>query len=176
MKHIKINCFTGNYLDIEIIKIFPCKLKSSSMLQIQQLKDLIIKDGYCFPIGISKLNNENYVIDGNVRLLALQELKYEGYDISEIPVYFIRGNEDKLKRLVLSSSSIFHIVTKNAVKDLCSILSDTNPKEFAFPEGELIDFYTVNDIDRYFEIAKSTKEKGLKGNEDYFGLLKDGEI
>ena len=36
--------------------------------------------------------------------------------------------------------------------------------------------YSVVDIERYFEIAKSNKEKGLTGKEDYFSLLKDGEI
>ena len=176
MDKIKINCSTGQSLPLKDFEIFPVKLKSSSVLQIEELKDLILKDGFCFPIGVAKVNNKNYVIDGDVRLYALQELELRGFEIPEIPVYFIRASEEKVKRLILSSSSIFHIATKNAIIDFCKDMPDTDPKEFAFAEGELIDFYTVNDIDRYFEMAKTNKEKGLTGNENYFELFKDGVI
>lgn len=175
MEKIKIVCTSGISLNLSDFLVYPGKLKKHSQLEIERLCDSIVNDGFLFPIAVGKLKDKNYVIDGECRLFALQELEYRGYEIPSIPVFYVRCNEDTIKKNILIATSVNHCVTKNG---LIKFVEDKNIdlKQFAFSEGELLDFYTVSDIDRYFEIAKSTKEKGLTGKEDYLGLLQGNEI
>lgn len=75
----------------------------------------------------------------------------------------------------LIATSTNHIVTKSSLIEFAKD-SNVDLKQFGFSEGTYIDFWTVNDIDRYFEMAKTLKEKRLTGKEDYLGMLKDGLI
>ena len=176
MKRIKIACTSGITLPLEKIDIYPSNLKKHSQLEIERLVDSIANDGFLFPLAVGKLNGKNYVIDGECTYYALQELKFRDYEIPEIPVFYIRTiSKDMLKKNILAGTSTNHCVTKNSIKDFVA-KDNIDLKQFSFNEGERIDFYTVLDIERYFEIAKSNKEKGLTGKEDYFSLLKDGEI
>lgn len=172
---IKIACTSGISLNLSDLTVYPGKLKKHSQLEIERLCDSIVEDGFLFPIAVGKLKDKNYVLDGECRLFALQELEYRGYEIPQIPVFYIRCNENTIKRNILIGTSVNHCVTKNGLLKFVENES-IDLKKFAFSEGELLDFYTVVDIDRYFEIAKANKEKGLTGTEDYFGLLQGNEI
>lgn len=175
MQKIKIACTSGITLPLEEISIYPSKLKKHSQLEIERVVESIVDDGFLFPLAIGKLDGKNYVIDGECTYYALQELKYRGYEIPEIPVYYVRTNEKTIRKNILIGTSTNHCVTRNSILDFITNMQ-IDLKQFSFNESERIDFYTVVDIERYFEIAKSNKEKGLTGKENYFSLLKDGEI
>ena len=162
-------------MSLDDMNWFPSKLKKHSDLEIQRIRDSIIEDGFLFPIAIGKVGDKNYIIDGECTYNALQQLKYEGFEIPEIPIYYVRCNEETIKKVILIGTSTNHCVTKNSLRDFVAE-DNIDLKQFSFNEGERIDMYSVVDIERYFEIAKSNKEKGLTGKEDYFSLLKDGEI
>lgn len=174
MEKIKIACTSGITMKLSEMETFPQKFKMESQLEIERVVDSIVNDGFLFPIAIGKVGDKNYIVDGEVRYYALQELEYRGYEIPEIPVFFIRSSEKTIIRNLLIGTSINHCVTKNSLLKLTK--DESLLKLFGFNEGTLIDFWTVFDIDRIFEKYKRERPKILDGNEDYKGLLMDGEI
>ena len=176
MQKIKIACTSGLSLPLNEISIFPSKLKKHSQLEIERLCDSIVNDGFLFPLAVGKLGDKNYIIDGECSYYALQELEYRGYEIPAVPIFYVRTSEKTIKRNILLATSTNHCVTKNSLRDFVE-KDNIDLKQFSFNEGERIDMYSVVDIERYFAISKSNKkEKGLTGKEDYFSLLKEGEI
>lgn len=175
MEQIKIKCTSGFTIPLDEMVLFAGKLKKHSLLEIERVIDSISEDGFLFPIAISKVEGKNLIIDGECRYYALMELKNRGFEIPEVPVYFVKSNKETLIKNTLIATSTNHIVTKSSLIEFAKD-SNVDLKQFGFSEGTYIDFWTVNDIDRYFEMAKTSKEKGLTGKEDYLGMLKDGLI
>ena len=177
MQQIKIKCTTGMSMPLQDMMLFAGKLKKHSLLEIERVVDSIDEDGFLFPIAIAKVEGKNLIIDGECRYKALIELKNRGYEIPEIPVYYVKTTAETLIKNTLIATSTNHIVTKPSIIDFVGD-ADVDLKKFGFNEGTYIDFWTIYDIDRYFEIAKAEgrKQKGLKGDEDYLGMLKDGLI
>ena len=171
MEKIKIACTSGITISMNELTVYPGKLKKHSQLEIERLCDSIVNDGFLFPIAVGKLGDKNYVIDGECRLFALQELEYRGYEISEIPVFLIRcKNEETLKKLILLAASTNHCVTKYSLEHF---FNDSKVlKELAFNEGTLIDFYTSSDIEKFFE--KTSKVVKTATPEEYFEGMKGG--
>lgn len=172
METIEINCTTGAGLELSLDKfyIYPGNAKKHSQLEIERLCESILKDGFLFPIAVGKVKDKNYVIDGECRLFALQELECRGYEIPPIPVFYIRSNEKTIIRNILMGTSTNHCVTKSSLEKICQ--NQSLLKELAFNEGELIDFFTNSDIEKFFEktsdVVKiaSAKEysEGIKGD------------
>ena len=173
MEKIKIACTSGLSLSINEMTIYPGKLKKHSQLEIERVCDSIVKDGFLFPIGIGKLGDKNYVIDGECTLFALQELEYRGYEIPEIPVYYVRTKEDTIKRNILIGTSSNHCVTDVSIK---KFVEGTNidVKSFGFNNGDLIDFYTPLDMDLWHQTVggKEVGENIKLEAKDFEGLLK----
>ena len=169
MEKIKIKCTSGITLGMNKMIVYPGKLKKHSQLEIERLCDSIVKDGFLFPIAIGKVNDKNYVVDGECRLFALQELEYRGYEIPEIPVFYVRSSEETIKKNILLATSINHCVTRVSLKQFCN--DEQLLKEMAFNEGRLIDFMTKFDFDLEFEFPKKEKK-----NDVFFGLLSEGVI
>ena len=174
MDKIKISCTSGITMKLSDMETFPVKFKLESQLEIERVVNSIIEDGFLFPIAIGKVGDKNYIVDGEVRYFALQELEYRGYEIPEIPVFFVRSSEKTIIRNLLMGTSTNHSVTKTSLNKLTK--EDSLLKSLSFNEGTLIDFYTVADLDRIFEKYKREKPKALNGSENYAGLLLDGEI
>ena len=165
MQKIKIACTSGITLPLEEISIYPSKLKKHSQLEIERVVESIVDDGFLFPLAVGKLDGKNYVFDGECAYYALQELKYRGYEIPEIPVYYVRTNEKTIKKNILIATSTNHCVTKYSLEQF---FEDSKfLKQLAFNEGTLIDFYTSSDIDRFFEktsrVVKLPSDEYLKG-------------
>ena len=172
MQKIKIACTSGITLSLEEISIYPSKLKKHSQLEIERVVESIVDDGFLFPLAVGKLDGKNYVIDGECTYYALQELKYRGYEIPEIPVFYVRTNEKTIKKNILIATSTNHCVTKNSLKQFLD--DEKILKELAFNEGTLIDFYTPNDFDRFFSKNKGVKK--LVKEVNFFTLLNEGAI
>lgn len=148
MDKIKIRCTTGYTMNIDDMDWYPSKLKKHSDLEIERIVQSIIDDGFLFPICIGKVDDKNYIIDGECTYNALQELKYRGYEIPEIPVYFVRCNEETIKKVILIGTSTNHCVTEVSLKEF---VKDTNIdlKSFGFSTLDLIDFFQAKDIGLY---------------------------
>ena len=171
MEKIKIACTSGITLPISEMTVYPGKLKKHSQLEIERLCDSIVNDGFLFPIAIGKLNDKNYVIDGECALFALQELEYRGYEIPNIPVYYVRTSEKTIKKNILLATSTNHCVTENSLREFNKDNS-VDLKQLAFNSPDLIDFHTVDDLGLYVD-TNGGKYTSVEHNEkDYEGLLK----
>lgn len=157
-----INCATGKTVDIDSLSFYKPNLKKHSVLMIEDLKKSLEKEGLCFPITVQKQNDKTYIVDGESRIQAMLELKQEGKEIPELPVVYVRGD---LVRNIILSVSTSHFVHKQNLKEFAKNIS-LNLKEYSFYEGELMDFHTITDIDRYFQAIPEKKE-----DVDYVGLL-----
>lgn len=170
MEKIKIACTSGLNLKLADLFVYPGKLKKHSQLEIERLCDSIIKDGFLFPIAVGKVKDKNYVVDGECRLFALQELEYRGYEIPDIPVFYIKSNEETIIRNILMGTSTNHCVTKNSLENACK--DKELLKLLAFNEGELIDFYETSDIEKFFE--KTSDVVKTASAKEYSEAIKGG--
>ena len=177
MEQIKIKCTSGFTIPLDEMVLFTGKLKKHSLLEIERVVDSITNDGFLFPIAISKVNGKNLIIDGECRYKALNELKNRGYEIPEIPIFYVKSNEETLIRNTLIATSTNHVVTKSSLEEFCK---DTQfgelIKELAFNEGLLIDFWTEEDLKRDFEKFMISRPKNVATVEDYEKLVMDGII
>lgn len=137
MNNINIKCSTGFTLPLTDINIYPNKLKKHSMLEIERIVDSIEKDGFLFPITIGKVGGKNYIIDGEATFSALQELKYRGFEIPEIPVYFVKCNKDTIKKMILIATSTNHCVIETSLKKFVEN-TDIDLKECCTPMMNLL--------------------------------------
>ena len=172
---INIYCKTGFSLPLEEIHYYPGNLKKHSMLEIERVTDSIEKDGFLFPVTVGKVGDKNYIIDGECAVDALWNLKNRGTEIPEIPVVYVKSDEETIKRNILIATSTNHCVTKYSLENFCS---DKNLlKELSFNEGTLIDFYNEQDIDRCFEVVNKKLPKVLNDKkQDFVTLLEGGLI
>ena len=164
---ININCSTGKTLDINGLTFYKPSLKKHSIMIIQDLKRSLLEDGLCFPITVQKQDGQTYIVDGECRIQALLELKQEGKEIPEVPVVYVRGD---LKKNIILSITTSHFVHKQNLKDFAKEVN-IDLKDYSFFEGELMDFHSVTDIDRYFQAIPDKKE-----DVDYVGLLREDVI
>ena len=137
-------------------------LKEGLNRDVSKLKNSIVNDGFSFPFYLWK--NHNYIIDGNGRNIALNELENEGYLIPELPVVEIEANtKQHAKKLVLLASSSYGKVTRESydlfIEDIDLELEDIELKieninfsnteiqdseefgtDFSLPEGDKAPF------------------------------------
>ena len=104
-------------------------------------------------------------------MFALQELEYRGYEIPSIPVFYIRCNENTIKKNVLIATSTNHCVTKYSLEHF--IKDEKLLKQLAFNEGTLIDFWESSDIEKFFEKTKNVSNKTATVDE-YLNGIKGG--
>ena len=171
MEKIRIKCTTGITMSLDEMNWFPSKLKKHSDLEIQRIRDSIIEDGFLFPIAIGKVGDKNYIIDGECTYNALQQLKYEGYEIPEIPIYYVRCNEKTIKKMILIGTSTNHCVTEISLKEFVKG-TDLNLKNYGFSDSDLIDFHSDVDIGLYIQTKGGKFSEQKLNKEDFEGLLK----
>lgn len=171
MQKIKIACTSGIQIALNELTVYSGRLKKHSQLEIERLCDSIVNDGFLFPLAVGKLKDKNYILDGECRLFALQELEYRGYEIPDIPVYYVRTNEKTIKRNVLIATSTNHCATEVSLKEFTKD-TDLNLKDYGFSTPNLIDFHQDVDIGLYVDtIGGKFSEKELD-KEQFEGLLK----
>ena len=171
MEKIRIKCTTGITMSLDDMNWFPSKLKKHSDLEIQRIRDSIIEDGFLFPIAIGKVGDKNYIIDGECTYNALQQLKYEGFEIPEIPIYYVRCNEETIKKMILIGTSTNHCVTEISLKEFVKG-TDLNLKNYGFSDSDLIDFHSDVDIGLYIQTKGGKFSEQKLNKEDFEGLLK----
>ena len=171
MEKIRIKCTTGITMSLDEMNWFPSKLKKHSDLEIQRIRDSIIEDGFLFPIAIGKVGYKNYIVDGECTYNALQQLKYEGYEIPEIPIYYVRCNEETIKKMILIGTSTNHCVTETSLKEFVEG-TDLNLKNYGFSDSDLIDFHSDVDIGLYIQTKGGKFSEQKLNKEDFEGLLK----
>ncbi len=150
---IKIQCKGTVALPLDQLKLPPGKTKKHSQLEITRVGESIKKLGFLFPLNVVKWEGNYYVVDGEARLKALQELVFYGYEVEEIPCSLIRcRTEEELKRLVLISVSTNHAVTQVSLENLVrGTEMEGTLAEYGFPSIDLLDFKDPADMGLYVE-------------------------
>jgi hypothetical protein len=90
---------------------FQGNLKIRDDIDVDRITNSIIKFGFAFPIFVWRSGEENYIIDGHGRKLALEMLKERGYEIPDIPVVYIEAEtKQQAKELLLRQNSKYGTV------------------------------------------------------------------
>lgn len=165
-KVIEIKCKGAGVLDIAQIVDFQGNLKRRGIEDIEKLKTSILKYGFSFPFFIWVNNGINYCFDGHGRLMALKELRKEGYSVPELPVVYVEAkDEDEAKQKLLRLNSQYGQMTLESVLDFAKGL-DLIAEELSLMDGGEIDLEGPLSLDLDFQNYDKTIEDYL----DHFDI------
>ena len=160
-KAIEIKCKGAGVLDIAQIVDFQGNLKRRGIKDIEKLKTSILKYGFSFPFFIWVNNGINYCFDGHGRLMALKELRKEGYSVPELPVVYVEAkDEDEAKQKLLRLNSQYGQMTLESVLDFAKGL-DLIAEELSLMDGGEIDLEGPFSLDLDFQNYDKTIEDYL---------------
>ena len=160
-KAIEIKCKGAGVLDIAQIVDFQGNLKRRGIKDIEKLKTSILKYGFSFPFFIWVNNGINYCFDGHGRLMALKELRKEGYSVPELPVVYVEAkDEDEAKQKLLRLNSQYGQITLESVLDFAKGL-DLIAEELSLMDGGEIDLEGPFSLDLDFQNYDKTIEDYL---------------
>jgi len=166
MKEIKVACKGAGVLDIAQIVDFQGNLKRRGIEDIEKLKTSVLKYGFSFPFFIWVNNGINYCFDGHGRLMALKELRKEGYSVPELPVVYVEAkDEDEAKQKLLRLNSQYGQMTLESVLDFAKGL-DLIAEELSLMDGGEIDLEGPLSLDLDFQNYDKTIEDYL----DHFDI------
>jgi len=112
MKEIKNRKLDFRYISWDELKTYEHNdLKDSKNRDVSKLKNNIVNDNFSFPIYVWK----RFLLDGDGRVKALNELEKEGYIIPDLPVVEIEAEtKQAAKKLVMQASSQYGEITKES--------------------------------------------------------------
>lgn len=130
-------------------------LKQKKDRDIGDLKNSILTIGFTIPMFIWV--EGKFIADGAGRMLALELLEYEGYEIPDLPYVPIEAkNKKEAKRITLAISSQYGIITPDSVGEFTL---DMNEIDLSFIN---IEGYNLEEIDWTPPKAKEIDMEGMK--------------
>jgi hypothetical protein len=113
---IRITCSKSKVLPYTDITPFQGNLKRRSERDINELCGFIKEFGFSFPFYAWNSKGRNFCIDGHGRLLALQKLADEGYEIPPLPVVYIYAKDEaEAKQKLLCKEAKYGSLTYDSV-------------------------------------------------------------
>jgi hypothetical protein len=111
-KLIRVTCRGAGTLPLDAIEEFQGNLKKRTKKDIQKIIKSILKWGFTFPFFIWEHEGRNLTIDGHGRIIALGELRKQGYILPLFPVVYIEAaNEAEAKEKLLQQNSHYGKIT-----------------------------------------------------------------
>lgn len=133
-------------------------LKEKKNRDVGDLKQSILKLGFKVPIMVWEAGK--YVTDGTGRLVALDMLSYEGYEVPPIPYVPIEAaNLKEAKRLTLAISSQYGKVTEESAADFLVEMDEIDLSFIALPDLNLEEIDWSPKVEKE-KPAKADKSKG----------------
>jgi len=115
-------------------------LKEKKNRDVGGLKESILMVGFCFPIYLWL--EGKYVTDGAGRIMALDMLEYEGYEVPDIPYIPISAkNKKEAKRKTLLVSSRYGEISKESGTEFLLEMEEIDLSPVSLPE------LTMEDLD-----------------------------
>lgn len=113
-------------------------LKDKKSRDIGRLKKIILKDGFKVPLFIWM--EGKYIIDGTGRMMVLEMLEYEGYEIPDIPYYPISAkSKEEAKYETLKISSQFGSATEDSAGEFVLDLQEFDLSLISLPGLDIDD-------------------------------------
>lgn len=114
-KKIEIRVKDCKTKPLDYFQNFQGELKKISQDNLKRLKKSITGGGFTAPLFIWK----DKILDGHQRKIALESLRYDGYEVPEIPYVEIEAeNEIEAKKILLTFVSQYAEVNKFGLEDL----------------------------------------------------------
>lgn len=149
MKSIEIKSQGARSIDIADLKPLQGNLKTLSETNYNKLKGEILKLGFSEPISVWIKGKTNFILNGHQRLLTLQRMRGDGYEIPSIPVSIIDAKDDnEAKRKILALTSQYGEMTNDGLSE--------------FLDGTDIDFEEVDLSFRFPELDMDEFKKSLE--------------
>jgi hypothetical protein len=139
MDKITIRCKTEKSILLDDLQEFQGDLKARTEEDIDLLKKSIIKYGFSFPFFVWVHEKTNWCMDGHGRILALKQLRDEGYELPQFPVAYVKAeNEEEAKQKLLRLNSSFGTITRYGLQNFIGTL-DIDLSELRLTDG-YVDF------------------------------------
>lgn len=185
-KIILIKCDVKDYIPIGNFTPLQGELKNKTDKDLRKLKELIIQNGFIFPLFVAKVKKQNFTMDGHGRDIISIQLKEEGYKFKrldgkigdQLPVVYIKAKDRKeAKEQLLYLNSRYGKITE---KGLFGFINEPNLKldfekmkiHLDLPELSLDKFsqkYYSKDDEKLNELPKISK-KAISKTGDLFVL------
>ena len=155
---LEIKCETQDYVNLRDLGFFEKDIKVRNAYDIRRMKQSIEKSGFICPLFIWRNGDDDIILDGKTRVVALLELSKEGWEIGQIPVVYVEAeSEQEAKEKVLQVNSRYGKITEASfdffVKDANLNKADFNIK---------FDTIHFDNIDPYYEKRKEAKEEATR--------------
>lgn len=125
-RHIPIKCRGLREVHYSTLKPFQGGLKKMSPESADKLKSSILKWGWRFPVFVWRDGGTDWIHDGHGRLLVLQGLVDEGYEINKIPVVDIEAKDRKeAAELLLALNSRYQKITDEGLSEYMNMMDIT---------------------------------------------------
>jgi hypothetical protein len=133
-KTIRITCRGAGTLPLDHIEEFQGSLKIRTKKDIEKIIKSILKWGFTFPLFIWEHKGRNLTIDGHGRLVALAELRKQGYNLPPFPVVYIEAaDEAEAKEKLLQQNSHYGKITQEGLVEFLGGL-EINMEELSLPD------------------------------------------
>ena len=155
---IKIKC--KGYAEVSHKELKPMQgdLKKLSDLNYNKLKKEILDTGFSEPISVWKKGKNHFILNGHQRLVTLNRLEKEGYEIPPIPISLVDAkNKEEAKRKVLSLASQYGTVDAEGLKEFIADMS--------IEINEVFDHFEFPDIDKDEVLKSITSHDNAKRDE-----------
>jgi hypothetical protein len=135
MDEIKIKCQGADVRAIDELIEFQGKTKRLPKEKHQQLRNSILKNGFCAPVFVWDDGGQHKILDGHQRLKVLLRLREEGYNIPLLPVDYIYAETEKEARQ--KWGAIASQYGEWVLEELTEFTADLEIEDFSFADGNL---------------------------------------
>lgn len=138
-RKIRIACKADTFLPFTQIKDFQGELKSRTQDDIEHLIASIERHGFAFPFFVWRQPNGTCsCLDGHGRIMALNQMQREGYDIPELPVVYIdAASESEARTKLIQINAITGRFTDTGFRELVKDIPDLDLSNYNYPELDL---------------------------------------
>lgn len=139
-KRIRITCEAKTKLSLDEIVDFQGNLKVRTAEDVEHIIESIQRYGFSFPFFIwIRSNGDKCCLDGHGRILALKQMREEGYDIPLLPVVEVEAEDEaEARRKLIMINTQSGNYSEVGFRDLVKDIPDLDLSSFTFPDLDLV--------------------------------------
>lgn len=139
-KRIRITCEAKTKLSLDEIVDFQGDLKVRTAEDVEHIIGSIQQFGFSFPFFIwVRPNGDKCCLDGHGRILALKQMREEGYDIPLLPIVEVEAEDEaEARRKLIMINTQSGNWSEVGFRDLVKDIPDLDLSSFTFPDLDLV--------------------------------------